>query len=143
MAMFFRMMGQAMAKQSEEGGKGSDLDLILALFSRDRAHRLKVVMAEQFEDLGGTMTALDGPEGSTIITERNKVALDVLKKQIADGKTKIGIFYGAGHLPDMEKRLVEELQLKATDPQWIDAWNLRKTDMQRRDGNRRKDLPKK
>ncbi len=52
------------------------------------------------------MTAvLEGPKGSTLIGERNKRALDVLKKQIASGKKKIAVFYGAGHMVDMEKRL--------------------------------------
>ena len=62
-------------------------------------------MAQQFESLEGSMSALDGPDGSTIITERNKRCFDVLDKQLAAGKKKIAIFYGAGHLPDMERRL--------------------------------------
>jgi hypothetical protein len=71
------------------------------------------------------MEALEGPEGSTIITERNKVALKKLSEQIAAGKKKIAIFYGAGHLGDMEKRLAADFQLKRKDEQWLDAWNLK------------------
>ena len=123
--MMFRMMGQSIAQQSQNAGKSSDLDILCALFSKDRAIRMKRVMAGQFEDLGGSMRALDGGNGSTIITERNKVALKVLKEQIAAGKKKIGIFYGAGHLPDMEKRLLADFKLKATSAEWIEAWNLR------------------
>ena len=62
-------------------------------------------MAETFEDLQGSLLAIEGPEGSTIVSQRNKVALDVLRKALAAGKTKIAIFYGAGHMPDMEQRL--------------------------------------
>ena len=51
------------------------------------------------------MVSFGGEDGSAIITDRNKKALVVLKKEIADGKKKIGIFYGAGHLSDMDKRL--------------------------------------
>jgi hypothetical protein len=73
------------------------------------------------------MQALEGPEGSTIITERNKVALKKLAEQIASGKKKIAIFYGAGHLGDMEKRLLSnEFELKRSGEDWLDAWNLSK-----------------
>ena len=39
------------------------------------------------------------------------------------GKTKLGIFYGAAHFPDMVKRLVEEgWTLGGTE--WMTAWEL-------------------
>jgi hypothetical protein len=126
MGMFFRMMGQAMAQQSLGKNRTSDFDMLAALFDRDRAGALKRVMAEQFADIEGMMRALDGPDGSTIITERNKVALGKLREQIAAGKKKIAVFYGAGHLGDMEKRLVTDFQLKRTGEEWLDAWNLEK-----------------
>ena len=125
--MFFRMMGQAMAQQSNPTAKksrASDFDLISAFFDRDRAGSLKRVMAEQFEGVEGAMQALEGPGGSTIITERNKVALKKLSEQIAAGKKRIAIFYGAGHLNDMEKRLHDEFHLKRGSEEWITAWKL-------------------
>ena len=51
---------------------------------------------------------MEGPKGSTLISGRNKVALDVLRKEIAAGKKKIAIFYGAGHMPDFQKRLRDD-----------------------------------
>lgn len=121
--MFFRMMGQSLAQQG--GGQVSDVELLAALFAKDRAHQLKRVVAAQFENMGGMMLALDGPEGSTLITERNKVAFGVLRKQVDAGRKKIAVFYGAGHLPDMEKRLVSDFGLKEQSVTWIEAWNLR------------------
>ena len=82
-------------------------------------------MAEQFEDLEGAMSALDGPEGSTIITERNKVALKVLAEQITAGKKRIGVFYGAGHMPDMEQRMIKDLGVRRATERWLVAWDLR------------------
>ena len=41
MQMFLRLMGQGMvqqAAQQQNGGGNSDVDLLLALFSKDRAH---------------------------------------------------------------------------------------------------------
>jgi hypothetical protein len=100
--------------------------LLMALFAKDRDLRLKRILAEQFQDLEGTMRALEGPDGSTIISERNKRALAVLTKQIKEGKRNIGIFYGAGHLPGMEEQLLADFGLRRAKVRWIEAWDLRK-----------------
>ncbi|MEX2175389.1 MAG: hypothetical protein WD872_13590 [Pirellulaceae bacterium] len=129
MQMFFRLMGQGMAQQAaaqQNGGGTSDFDLLLALFSKDRALKLKTAMAVQFENLDDQMMIFDGPGGSTIITERNRRAFEVLDKQIKDGKKKIAVFYGAGHLPDMEKRLAADFGLKRAGEKWLVAWSLEK-----------------
>ena len=123
--MFLRMMGQGVA-QSGAGGGMNDASLIMALFAPDRATRLKSILAEQFQNLEGHMAVLDGPEGSTIITERNRKCFEVLTKQLDAGKKKIGIFYGAGHLPDMQRRLATDYQLHRTTEQWLTAWKLEK-----------------
>ncbi len=123
--MMFRMMGQQIAQQNKHPERTSDVDLLFALFDKNRALSLKRVMAEQFEDLEGAMGALEGPGGSTLIAERNKVALKVLAEQIAAGKKQIGIFYGAGHMPDMEQRLVKEMGAKRDAERWLKAWDLR------------------
>jgi hypothetical protein len=126
--MMFRMMGQQIAQQSKNTSRSSEMDLLMALFDKNRALTLKRVMAEQFEDMEGAMASLEGPGGSTLITERNKVALKVLAEQIAAGKKRIGIFYGAGHMPDMEKRLVADLGAQRDAERWLVAWDLRSKD---------------
>jgi hypothetical protein len=125
MQLFFRLMGQGMAQNASKGGS-NDLDLLVALFSKDRALKLKIMMAEQFNEIDGALAVLDGPEGSTILTERNKKCFEVLGKQLKDGKKKIGVFYGAAHLPDMERRLLADHGLKRDTEQWLAAWNLTK-----------------
>ena len=56
--------------------------------------------------------------------DRNAAALKVLQKQLAAGKKRIGIFYGAAHLPDLEKHLVEDFGLARGSQQWLTAWDL-------------------
>jgi hypothetical protein len=124
MQLFFRLMGQGMAQNASKGGGSNDLDLLVALFSKDRALKLKIMMAEQFNEIDGALAVLDGPEGSTILTERNKKCFEVLSKQLKDGKKKIGVFYGAAHLPDMERRLLADHGMKRDTEQWLAAWNL-------------------
>jgi len=125
--LFARMMGQAMAEQSQQAAQGqsTDLDILTALFSQDRPRRLKIALAKQFESMESMLSAISGPEGSTLITERNNRALEVLREQQAAGKQKLGIFYGAGHLPHMHEKLQEDFQLQPVSVKWLSAWDLR------------------
>ena len=123
--MVFRAMGAGMAKQSNKGGTTSEFEILLALFDKERSDVLKRILAEQFEDLDDMTSAFNGPDGSAILTERNKTALAVLKKEIEGGKKKIGVFYGAAHLPDMEKRLSDDFGLKRADEKWVTAWTIK------------------
>jgi hypothetical protein len=124
--IFTRMMGYAMAQQGRKGeGATSDVELLAALLDKNRAMVLKRLMAEQFEDLEGPMAAIEGPNGSTLVSQRNKVALDVLRQQIKAGKRKIAIFYGAAHMPDMQKRLQDDFRLEPVSTRWLPAWDLK------------------
>ncbi len=122
--IFFRMMGYNMARQSEGAGTTSDAQLLRALFSGNRAMALRRVMAEQFETMQGAFRVIDGPDGSTLIAERNKVALDVLRKELDAGRRKVAIFYGAGHMDDIVVRLRENFGLAPVGVRWLTAWKL-------------------
>ena len=52
------------------------------------------------------------------------------------GKKRIGIFYGAGHLADMEKRLAADFGLKRDREQWVEAWDLRKAEGEKKPGKK-------
>jgi flagellar motor protein MotB len=123
--MFIRMMGQGMSAQGKKPSGGSDIQLMFALIRRDQV-TVKRIFAVQFEDMESTVSAFNGPNGSTIITERNKKALDVLSRELKNGKKKVAIFYGAGHLPDMEERLLKDFGLKKGEVDWLTAWDLTK-----------------
>ncbi len=122
--IIFRAIGQAIAKQSAVPTRNSDARMLSALLSENREHELKVVLAEQFADLDATMKIYSGKNGSTLVTERNKKALSVLREQLIRGKKRIGIFYGAGHMSDMESRLVDEFGMRRKAVEWLTAWNL-------------------
>lgn len=124
--MYFKLLGTAMAEQSKMAAKGdsNDIDLIGALFASDRPRRLKIILGKQLSEMESLMVSFGGEEGSTIITARNKKALTVLKSQLAAGKKHIGVFYGAGHLTDMDKRLRDDFHLEPASITWLTAWNL-------------------
>ncbi len=122
--MLLRSVGSGLAMQG--AGQANDLDVLSAMVSDDRARNLKRAMAEQFEKMDGQMAALQGDDGrSTLITERNAKAFQVLSEQIKAGKKKIGIFYGAGHLEDMNERLIAEFSMQPIETKWMDAWDLK------------------
>lgn len=62
---------------------------------------------------------------SVIITDRNNRCLEVMNREITAGRKNLGIFYGAAHFPDMEKRLLD-LGFKRTRQEWVTAWDIPK-----------------
>jgi hypothetical protein len=70
------------------------------------------------------LAGFGGPEGTALIEGRNEVALEVLRAQIEAGKKKLGIFYGAGHLTDMDRKLRDQFELKPVHVRWVTAWDL-------------------
>ena len=124
--MYFRMIGTSLAYQGRMSSKGesADVDILRALLSDDRPRQLKIALAKQLADMESLLSAFGGEEGSTLITERNKKALEVLKQQLGAGKKKVGIFYGAGHLNDMHERLQNDFKLHPAEVTWLPAWKL-------------------
>ena len=111
-----KQMANPPANQQEIGFA----DLFAALTSPDHARQLKLLLGRQFGDIE---TQMSGFGGTVLITERNKACFKVLDKEIADGKKNLGIFYGAGHMTDMEKRLLDR-GFKKNDVEWRVGWNM-------------------
>jgi hypothetical protein len=105
-------------KQDEEP------DLMALLLDPNAGVKLKRAMAEQFASTGDDV-GLGPTIGAILVADRNKAACNVLQKEIAKGSKKIAIFYGAAHMPDFEKRLREEFDLKRDKEQWLTAWDIK------------------
>jgi hypothetical protein len=119
--MLHQMAAQDTTNKSQDFGL---IDLVILLRSPDRPRQLKLLLAQQFGDIEDQMSGLTGPNGSVIITERNKKALAVLQDNIDAGKKNIGIFFGAAHMPDMSRRL-EDMGFKPTGQvTWRVAWDM-------------------
>lgn len=124
--MYFRLLGQSIAEQTKQAaaGESAEFDLFKALFSNDRERQLRIAMAKQMASMEGVLSDFGGEKGSAIIHERNAIALRRLAEQIAQGRRKIAIFYGAGHLGDMDERLRTDFSMRQTEKRWLDAWRL-------------------
>ncbi|TWU47097.1 TraB/GumN family protein [Rubripirellula reticaptiva] len=120
--MVARMMGAGLASQASGGG---DAGMLFAMFSNDRSKKMKQAMARQLVDIELVTAGMDDANGhNTLIKGRNIKAFQVMKDELAQGKSKVAVFYGAGHLPDMAERLENEFKMVVGETTWLDAWDL-------------------
>ncbi|MCB1586972.1 MAG: hypothetical protein KDI52_11855 [Xanthomonadales bacterium] len=124
LSMFLRMWLVGMQQQATNPNAINDMDLIFAMFSNNREAKLKQLVAVQFIEMDPVMNALEGKEGSTILTTRNLKALKVLREQLDKGHKKLAIFYGAAHMPEMEELLITDFNFKPVKTDWVNAWDL-------------------
>ncbi|HEX6813132.1 MAG TPA: type II secretion system protein GspG [Planctomycetota bacterium] len=96
------------------------LDLVAAFRSGRGAHEMRVLGARMMAAPEG-----QGNEPTVLIEGRNERCLAVLERQLAAGKKKIGIYYGAAHMEHMERRLVRDLGWERVGEEWVMAWDCR------------------
>jgi hypothetical protein len=128
--MFSRLMRESMARAETGDGPTGEVgigEMFGLLFGSgpERQLKLRRLMAEQFSDMEVLSAAFGGEEGSTLITDRNSAALDVLRRRIRRGDRRIAIFYGAGHMEDFDRRLQADFGLQPRETAWVEAWDLR------------------
>ncbi len=87
---------------------------------------MKLALGRQFHDIESMIGGMEGPDGSVLVAERNLTALKVMESEIKKGKKKLGIFYGEAHLPDFDKRLIEDYGFKRSTKTWNAAWKIQK-----------------
>jgi hypothetical protein len=120
--MVARMMGASIAAQSKTGG---DMGMLMAMFSNDRSTAMKNAMARQLIEMESLTAGINDANGeNTLIKGRNAKAFKVLKEELGDGKEKLAVFYGAGHLADMAERLESDFGMKPVKSTWLNAWDL-------------------
>ncbi len=128
LTLILKIAADIIAEQNKMAAKpganpGGDFDPLKLFTDPMATSKLKVMMAEQMAlvsdgaGLGKTLNKL-------LIDERNTACMKVLNEQIAAGKKKIAIFYGAAHMPDFERRLIDNLGMQRSNVIWYDAWDL-------------------
>ena len=130
-SMFMKLMREGAARAEREGRQpGGDVgfgEMFGLLFGSGEARQVKLrrIMAEQFTDMEVLTATFGGEEGSTLITDRNAAALRVLREQMAKGRKRIAVFYGAAHMEDFDRRLRADFGLQPRETVWLEAWDLR------------------
>lgn len=129
--MMMNGMAQQRAKAEAEGATPPPaVDLVKAFQSGEGRHLLRMTFAQQLEEVE---TMMAGGKGSTLLEGRNEKCLQVLQRELAAGRKRLGIYYGAAHLPHLEHRLVADLGFRKTGHEWLVAWDCSKRPDQRFD----------
>jgi len=132
--LFLKAMIKAMtdpdaaAKQNPLAGADDPEQMLHSLirtFTRPDAERqLKLLLARQMTSIEQDASMFGG-EDSVILSDRNTAAMKVLEKTLMDpAKKQIAVFYGAAHMPDLEKRL-KALGFTKAATEWRTAWDLK------------------
>lgn len=113
---------QALEAQQANAKQPDMVGMMHAILSRN-PDKLKLQLIDSLAQGDDRIGEMAGE--TVIISDRNKKCLDVMEQQIKAGKTKLGIFYGAAHFPDMEKRL-KEMGFTQGGCRWLTAWDVEK-----------------
>lgn len=96
---------------------------LACLLAKDKRLVLRRFLADE---LARTELASKPDENETaLIHFRNEIAIDVVQKELASGKSKVAVFYGAAHLDDLARRVEKTLKNpRRSEPRWITAWSM-------------------
>lgn len=97
--------------------------LLRILLSGDSATEMKRLIGREFDSLEPVLAGVEAGGGTAILGERNRHALEVMAREVKNGRRKLAIFYGAAHLPDLEKRLLA-LGFRRERIDYLKAWHL-------------------
>ena len=121
---FWRIYFKALDDYARDPLGLQDMELLAGLLSSGQDDAFKTVIAHQLADPAQMEDVLGEDADNAVIGARNQRAIDVLKREINGGAERIAIFYGAAHMPDLEMRLLEQLDLTYVETDWVDAWQL-------------------
>ncbi len=112
-----------MKKEMEKMKTEEVFTQILSAVQEFNPDKFKRSLAPLLSEAEGFVTKLEGKDGTVVISERNKIVMNSVEEQLAKGHRKIAVFYGAGHMPDLQSRL-ETAGFSESGTEWISAWNI-------------------
>jgi len=113
------------AKTAPEPVKEPDATKLLAAMLSGKSNLVKLEIVHTLGQGDDQIAAFAGE--SVIISDRNQRCLEVMNREITAGHKNLGVFYGAAHFPDMEKRLIDH-GFKRVKQDWLTAWDIPKKD---------------
>lgn len=120
---FWRIFFASMREYGKDPLGLRDWQLLAAILKSGEDNTLKTMLAYELTDIEQIQQVLGEDSDSAVIGARNERAIEVLHDQLDSGVRRIGIFYGVGHMPDLEDRLLA-MGLVPTETTWVDAWLL-------------------
>ena len=120
---FWRVFFASMREYGKDPLGLRDWQMISSILKDDNDGALKTMLAYELVDIERIQDVLGEDSDSAVIGARNERAIEVLHSQLDSGAKRVGIFYGVGHMPDLEERLLQ-MGLVPTRTVWVDAWYL-------------------
>lgn len=121
---FWRIFSTSLMEYAKDPLGLRDWQMLSSMLAGEDDNSLKTMLAYEMTNMDQVRDILGSDSDSAIIGARNERAVQVLRAQIEAGAKRIGIFYGAAHMSDMEARLLGELALTRSEIVWVDAWEL-------------------
>lgn len=121
---FWRLFFATMNEYAKDPLGLRDMQMLSGMLASGQDDSFKVMIAYEMTNLDSVQDVLGDDSSNAVIGARNQRAIDVLKREIEAGARRIGIFYGVAHMPDMEERLLDQLDLSWESTDWVDAWQL-------------------
>jgi hypothetical protein len=129
LTLFTRAM-QAQVNGGINNAAMKELDtfaLIRIMLSPNSAAEFKMALAKVFDQMESITAAMEGKNPSAILGGRNDVVMVKLKEVLANRKQRrIAVFFGGGHMPGIERSLVNDLKAKSVSEEWLPAWTMKK-----------------
>ncbi len=100
-----------------------DMQMVASSVSVDGTPSFKAMLAFEIARNQSLEEVFGEDADSAIIGARNERAIEVMRAELDDGARHVGIFYGVGHMPDFEDKLIA-MGYTRTGTTWIDAWQL-------------------
>lgn len=128
---FFTMfLNLAMAQIVEQNASPDEplssfnmLSLLSAMNSENQDAALKYLFAAELGRSGGVIVGEELEQQLTILGDRNKAALRVLGEALTNPDFRqISIFYGAAHMPGIERAISATMGFSRTELRWQSAW---------------------
>lgn len=128
--MFLNLAAAQMASEQQARLNGSGaassftvLSLLSALAADNQGEAVKFLVAQELGRSGGSIIDAELESQVTILGDRNTAALAELQRVLSNGsEQRISLFYGAAHMPGIERALLNELGFSFLDQIWLDAW---------------------
>jgi hypothetical protein len=109
-------------KSRPESGLGS-LAMLRAMMTPQRDSVAKYLLAKELSNSELSALSAELESQLTILGDRNRAALKVLKDSLKEPQIRqLSIFYGAAHMPGIERAIVSGFGFKKVGEQWLDAW---------------------
>jgi hypothetical protein len=107
--------------------------IIRALAADDQVMAFKFLLAEELARGGGILVGQQLEQQLTILGDRNDAALGVLRQVLSENEaiessnspiSNFSIFYGAAHMPGLERELIYSLGFELSSQRWLTAWRI-------------------